>query len=648
MPSSLDLLQFQPIRFGFVAETCANNDNREYCILAQDGDYINWQLRRTLGTSLGCDLSVSATEEVANPDFTGSAASWTLTGGGAPSWAYNANTVRITGGAAGVVEQNIINPVDKAIYQVTIVTTVTTSGNDLLVELSGINIGTLIDGTLAGTYIFSGLLDIADPTVRVGVSGAGLTCTVDSFHVHRAAECLTVDVVTGTFAYDETNGISINGTVNITATLPFEPASVYSPKTTMDINSLDGGMVEIVYDGTSSGSIKVSNGEYNYTANGTAYTTLGIGFTGFAGNISAMSFEQLSSDYYFAIYDLDGNYIQAINSSVDYCEEHIIVSLDPEAEGLEYGCYQIGLYDPYLHTDHGEYDYDFTTLGAAWATSSGTVWALTGGVGEEFTPGSANGSLSTSEANTDRIFAWVKLRFETGNITGGGAATMGLILSDGATNPMAGLSQAAPADDTIYASATEMDADVSWSALGSVKPALSLVGGVGGDNFIWKNAFYKVYPYHLDYLSNCFSFKETQPCTKLVQYNTGDNISFNNCEVFYMRFRNLRINPAYNIKASDFIASDGTRVLVSGAMQKVYTLLFDYMNELGHDVVAAILMSKTVYIGTDLATISSAPRYFMLAQDYTPEWEKDGKLNLAMGRVQMIEYNQVKFTTNCG
>jgi len=152
----------------------------------------------------------------------------------------------------------------------------------------------------------------------------------------------------------------------------------------------------------------------------------------------------------------------------------------------------------------------------------------------------------------------------------------------------------------------------------------------------------------MDYLSNCFSFKETQACTKLIQYAPGANLGFNNCDVFNVRFRNVRINPAYTIKASDFIASDGTRVLVSGTMQKVYTLLFDYMNELGHDVVAAILMSKIVYIGTDLATISSAPRYFMLPQDYTPEWDKDGKLNLAMGRVQMIEYNQVKFTTNCG
>lgn len=643
MASSLDLLQFQPIRFGFLAETCANNDNREYCNLVQDGDQINVQLKRILGSSLGCSLlDVSATEEMTNPTFTGSAAGWTLTGG----WAYGANAVSIAAGT-GSVSQSMAGMVDKAVYKVIIITTVQTTGDSIAVELSGVRIGTIPEDSVAGTYTFYGVADIGTQTVLIASVGGGLTTTVTSISAFRAAPCFTFDVTDGDFSYNEITGISVNGTVNIAVTLPFEPSATYSPKATLSINGYQTGTVEFGYDGSVSGALDASNGDMIYTMNGAAYDDLGISISNFTGNISQMSFQQLSSDYYFALYDLDGNYIQSLNSLLQYCEEHINLQIDPQADGISYGCYQIGIYDPYQHTDQFEESYDFTTLGAAWATSSGTVWALTPTVGEEFTPGSANGSLSTSEASSETIFAWTKLQFRTGAITGGAAATMGVLISDAASSPIAGLSQTTPVSDTLYNDATEMDASVSWSA-GSVKPALSLVGGVGGDNFIWESAYYKIYPYHLDYLSNCFTYQESIPCSKIVQYAPGANLGFNDCDIFNMRFRNLRITPSYNIKASDFIGSDGTRVLISGTMQKVYVLLFDYMGELAHDVVAAMLMSKVVYIGTDLATLpTDGIRYFLIPQDYQPEWDKDGKLNLAMGRIQMIEYNQVKFTTNC-
>lgn len=112
--------------------------------------------------------------------------------------------------------------------------------------------------------------------------------------------------------------------------------------------------------------------------------------------------------------------------------------------------------------------------------------------------------------------------------------------------------------------------------------------------------------------------------------------------------RAVRIIPTYKVTSSDFIGSDGTRTLVSGSGQKIYTILFDYMDELSHDVIMTLLLCKVVWIGTAINTVATNDnRYFLIPQDYTPEWEKDGKLNLAMGRVQMIEYNQVKFTTNC-
>jgi hypothetical protein len=173
---------------------------------------------------------------------------------------------------------------------------------------------------------------------------------------------------------------------------------------------------------------------------------------------------------------------------------------------------------------------------------------------------------------------------------------------------------------------------------------------VGGDNFIWENATYKIYPYHQDYLSNCFVYSESVPCSKVIYAFPGENLGFNsNCSfAIVKRVRAVRIIPTYKVTSSDFIGSDGTRTLVSGSGQKIYTILFDYMDELSHDVIMTLLLCKVVWIGTAINTVATNDnRYFLIPQDYTPEWDKDGKLNLAMGRIQAIQFNQVKFTTNC-
>jgi hypothetical protein len=420
----------------------------------------------------------------------------------------------------------------------------------------------------------------------------------------------------------------------------------------MQVSDYNTGTIELCYDSDCSGALEGSNGEFIWTNNGAADTILGISFVNYIGNINSMSFQQLSSDYYFALYDLEGTFIQSINSSVEYCRDFLTVRLDPQADAVAFGCYKIGLYDPYLHTDQVELTYDFTTLGAAWlAGITGSVWALTPAVGEEYTPGAANGTIATTVANTDTSFAWVKLKFNTGTITLAGATNMGVDLSDATFTPIASLVVNTPASDTEYESATEIDASTVWSALGSIHPGLNVSAATVGDNLVWEDGYYKAYPYHLDYLSNCFSYAETIPCSKVIHALPGANLGFNtlNCNfAITQRFRIVRITPTYKISANDFITSDSIRLLISGSGQKFYTLLFDYMGELAHDVVMTLLLSRFVYIGDTYSTVTTAGiRYFLLPQDYQPEWDKDGKLNLAMGRIQMLEYNQVHFTTNC-
>lgn len=434
--------------------------------------------------------------------------------------------------------------------------------------------------------------------------------------------------------------------------MPFETSSIYSPKTTLEISGYQNGDIEICYDSDCSGAQTGSNGEFTWTNNGSNNTILGISFTDFIGNITDISFEQLSSDYYFSLNDLDGTFIQSLSTFITYCRDYIIGSFDPQAEGFAYGCYKIGLYDPFLHDDHIEFEYDFTTLGVAW-TQNGTVWTL-GASGYEFDAATTGASINTSESSLEEFhWAYVKLKFENGVQTGAGIGLSGVsmeIYSGVGYDLLASFSILSAGVASIHEITIE---GAPTTPLGGtlLYPTMSISGATIADHYEFKNAFYKIYPYHQDYLSNCFSYSESIPCTKMIYANAHNNLGFNmdNCPFsIQQRFRIVRITPHYKIAATDFIASDGTRVLVSGTMQKFYTLLFDYMGEVAHDVVAAILMSKEVYIYDTLAGITTlGTRYFVVPQDYTPEWEKDGKLNLAMGRIEIMEYNQVKTVTNC-
>ena len=649
MAGSLDLLQFQPYRFGFTPETCANNDNREYCNLVQGGDNVSYQARRTRGAALGCSLlDIDSTQLITNSGFTGGAGvPWSLSGG----WAYGTDDVSISQPDSGHVWQAVAALIDKGMYKVVVVTTAISLGG-INVLISGTTIGTIPDGALAGTFTFYGIADTAVNT-NVGINGTNISSTVTSITLFRAAPCYTFDVTDGTISYDEIFGIAINGSVSIEVTLPFEVSNTYSPKTTIFTSNYQTGTVTFGFDGDISPTEDGANGYTSWTNNGTNIAApVGISFFQYIGNIQTISFEQLSSDYYFALYDLDGTFVQSLNTFVTYCRDYVIISFNPQDEGMNYGCYQIGLYDPYLHNDQLEFEYDFTTLGAPWTVVTGSVWALTGGVGYEYDSASANGAIDTDEAAPDFFAAWTKLRFKTGTLSGTGVGTlsMGIELQDGSLGSIAAYSVIAASNNT-YVSTSEGYAPLQYVNFGFVHPKLFVTGTVAADHLEFKNAYYKVYPFHLDYLSNCFTFKESVPCSKLIVAYPGVNMGFNstNCSFsIQQRFRNLRIIPNYKINASDFIGSDGTRVLISGTMQKVYTLLFDYMDELAHDVVAALLMCKVVDIIEDGSSdINNAKRYFLIPQDYQPEWEKDGKLNIAMGRINMIEYDQVKFTTNC-
>lgn len=648
MPSSVKHLQFQPIRFDFEEQECVNPDDTAYCALVADGDDIRVQIPRTLGTSVGCALTdVDATQLLDNSGFTGAAApEWTLSGG----WTYGADAVSNAGGN-GAVSQTYAAMADDTWYKIVVTTTVTTTGADLEIFLSGTVRGVIPEDSPAGTYTFYFLSDTGVSST-VGVQGTGITTTVTSIEMYTAAPCYTFDLVEGTITYDEVLGLIVNGTVIITVTAVFEPSSQYSPRSTLTIANLQSGTINFGYDGSVSGPLDASNGSFEWTMNGDNHTTLGITLTDFVGSVTEIEIDQLSSDYFFALYDLDGNWVQSLNNYVEYCNEYVNLRFNPFEEGFAYGCYRIGMYDPFLHDDHLalEYDYDDFT---AW-TSTGNTWTL-GAPAEFDAVGNTNASIVESEtaAATFEV-AWVKFRLETGTQTGpgiGGSSIQISIVDDSVPTTIAASSSSSAGPPTITRSASEGDTLTTYST--ALEPRVDITGALATDHYEIVNAYYKIYPFHRDYLSNCFNYAESHDCTKFIYADPGDNLGFKttNCTFsIQSRFRIVRITPQYKIAASDFISSDGTRLLISGTMQKFYVLLFDRMDEIAHDVVAGMIMCQEVRIDdTALGASTTGKRYFILPQTYTPEYvDKNGQYNLSQGRIEILEYDQVKFTTNCG
>lgn len=647
MPSSLELLQNQPIRFGYTAETCANNDDRDYCNLVQDGDYVEIELRRTLGSSLGCGLDdIASASTVLNGTFTGSATGWTLGGG----WSYASNKISITA-STGTATGQILGVVAGGIYKVVVTTAATTTGDDLDVTLDGTLIGYIPVGSVAGAYIFYGL----GGSGSIDISGTSITTSVDSVEAYRVSSCLEFTVSDGTITFSELGELIVNGSVSITATLPFETSPVYSIQTEILFAEVESGELTAVYGADVLSSRSINNGTMTWTLNDSGYTTLGIGLSDFVGKIRTISFTQLSSNYLFTLNDLDGNFVASLSTyNTTYHGEYIWIKFSPQEQGFSYGCYKIGVYDPYLHTDDWlEYYYDFTTMGSPWTESGGT-WSLSA-AGYAYDSAIANGDAYTIEAVPSSFeMAWGNLYFTTGTLSGPGVGTlsMGATLNSPPTDVLMGVGATA-SSNTTYRQAIEGSPAVTFASLvNQVRPTIFITGSVvGSDHVEFTEAYYKVYPYHLDYLSNCINYKAVHDCTKLIHAQPGQNLGFDSTFGFALvqRFRVVKIIPNYDIKASDFIGSDSTRTLISGTGQKAYTLLFDYMGELAHDTVFSFVMSKIVYIGDSYADIfNTGKRYFIIPQNYQPEWDKDGKYNLAMGRIQIIEYDQIKFTTNCG
>jgi len=105
------------------------------------------------------------------------------------------------------------------------------------------------------------------------------------------------------------------------------------------------------------------------------------------------------------------------------------------------------------------------------------------------------------------------------------------------------------------------------------------------------------------------------------------------------RLRMTWFAPKYAIAGETNFTSSGTLRKLYSERQKLRTAMIDYVDEFTHDTIS-------LQINCDTLTIDGVA-YFSPVNDYTPEWESNGRRNLAQSRIELQYSDDVLFNKNC-
>jgi len=118
--------------------------------------------------------------------------------------------------------------------------------------------------------------------------------------------------------------------------------------------------------------------------------------------------------------------------------------------------------------------------------------------------------------------------------------------------------------------------------------------------------------------------------------SVNTNITF----VLGQRLRLLQFNAKYLNKSEDYLYSNGNMTRTFAQTGKKREAWFDYCDEATHDVIRVQLLS-------DVLTIDGKQFYY-ITEDYEPEWQANGKGNLAQSRVELMAVEEkTLFNKNC-
>jgi hypothetical protein len=138
----------------------------------------------------------------------------------------------------------------------------------------------------------------------------------------------------------------------------------------------------------------------------------------------------------------------------------------------------------------------------------------------------------------------------------------------------------------------------------------------------------------------------TWECTKLVEsWNDGYAFGFYFGDIanpdfkLTQRLRVLAFNPVYRNAGEEYLYSSGNSGRSYAQSQKARTAWFDYMDEYAHDCTRTQLLGQKLFI--------EGYAFYYPTEDYEPEWNENGKYNLAQSRVTVF-HEEAIFGSACG
>lgn len=141
--------------------------------------------------------------------------------------------------------------------------------------------------------------------------------------------------------------------------------------------------------------------------------------------------------------------------------------------------------------------------------------------------------------------------------------------------------------------------------------------------------------------SNCIEFRELHDCTKYIE-------GVSNCAAFGFDFTTFKLvqripfikfNPVYPFKNEYITGSDGILKRYYAEREKKYTAKVDYVDEPVHNTLSLQLLCDNLEVDGE--------KYFCVSKEYSPDWDSNGKVNVAQVKFDLEKYDNVVFNNSC-
>lgn len=641
----------QPFVFDYNNGFCGTVQ-REYCLLKNSTDRLSAQLRLAASTTnISKDPTFTlGSELMSNPEFTGSATGWTLTGG----WGYNSNNIAtITGGTVSQAVTGI--QIGKTYYvefefyrnAYGASPSLTFSlGGDISSDLGAINTTGGVYGIAKGYFIATNTngVEIINNNdwrgyiTRVTVKESGWAEVIfGNFITTNTTNDDPMNWEIGTGAC-HTQGNAVGLFIETTSySYALTIGSTY--KIVVTASNITEGEVNVYLGNTLIGTIE-TNGSYIFTGTNTTGLLDGLCFvptTSFDGCLDNVYLYSIADEFQAAIFDTDDNFIMAIPSSeITQDGEYVYIDTTPAELNLTDGCYRIKLTETSLTDVRTEYitNGDFTSGDTNWTHTSG--WTFD----------NVNADAASADS-TDIETMTQSFTIETCDLNRTLTLTFDLTIDTDSELEVTvqGVNSGTPFGSETFGSngsktitvtpTDDTDVEVNFNFV-CVAPAVNKTCSV--DNVsMFSSGCDLTYPYE----SNCFNVAESHDCTKNFEwYNNKNSFGFNYVD-FTVRF-DIRIHCDFgkwkhsqtvNIWENYNLANN----IVAGTSKEEFEVKTEMLPENVHRCLAIARLHEYLYIDT--------VRTYAVPGDYEPEWNEKNK-NFAIVRFDV--WQQGLRTNACG